>query len=217
MVPGEGRGARADALVQGLFAQVSAPGPDRHDDVDGVVPGEHAHVAQAHEGQGPDVARGHGVARQGLHDGRFQLLLGVGQIHLHHPAGADHAVHVLVQAEDAGPLAGEFVGADALEHAHPVVQGVGQDVDVGLFPGNEFPVEPDVFGFLDHAVLLALAAAPGIQGAVAAESWKVKENLPAGQDVRRRVPDSLRSWLALRKMRSGHILSTNSLRSRASR
>jgi hypothetical protein len=35
------------------------------------------------------------------------------------------------------------IGALALEHARGIVEGMRQDVDLGLLPGNEVPVIPD--------------------------------------------------------------------------
>src|SRR5690606_7874943 len=37
-----------------------------------------------------------------------------------------------------------------LEDAEAVVQGVGEDMDVGLVPGDELPIHPDSFDLIDH-------------------------------------------------------------------
>src|SRR5207248_4400266 len=35
------------------------------------------------------------------------------------------------------------IGAFALEHCACIVQRVGEHMDLGVFPGNELPIEPD--------------------------------------------------------------------------
>ena len=57
-----------------------------------------------------------------------------------------------VRRKTAGPVVG-LVGADALEHAHAVVQGVGEDVDLGVVPGDELAVHPDLLGGGDGHVV----------------------------------------------------------------
>jgi hypothetical protein len=56
--------------------------------------------------------------------------------------GAEQPVGVLLQAENRRALFG-LVGAHALEDAHAVVQGVGEDVGGGVAPGNDLAVVPD--------------------------------------------------------------------------
>ena len=45
---------------------------------------------------------------------------------------------------------GALVAADALEDAEAVVQRVRQDVDLGLVPGDELAVHPDLLDLVDH-------------------------------------------------------------------
>ena len=74
--------------------------------------------------------------------GLVQRVLVVGYLHVEDMRRAEQPVGVLVQTEDRRALLG-LVGAHALEHAHAVVQGVGEDVDLGLTPGHQLAVEPD--------------------------------------------------------------------------
>src|SRR5918995_7174314 len=50
-------------------------------------------------------------------------------------------------AEDCRPPLA-VVAADSLEHAGPVVETVGEHVDVGLVPGDEIAVHPDQLDLL---------------------------------------------------------------------
>ena len=57
---------------------------------------------------------------------------------------------MLLQAENGGAAILTLISPNAFKNSQPVVQGVGEDVDLGLLPGNEFAVEPDEFGLLHH-------------------------------------------------------------------
>ncbi len=50
---------------------------------------------------------------------------------------------MLAVAKDRRALALGVVGADALEHARPVVERVGEHVDLRVLPGDELAVHPD--------------------------------------------------------------------------
>jgi hypothetical protein len=55
------------------------------------------------------------------------------------------ALGVLLQAEDASPL-GSVIGPHPLEHRGSVVQGMAHDMHLGILPGDQLAVEPDVLG-----------------------------------------------------------------------
>ena len=81
-----------------------------------------------------------------------ELVDRVGQGHAVDLGGVEQALHVLLQAEDAGAV-GLGVTADAFEDRRAVVNDVGHDVDLGFVPGNEVAVVPDVVGGLKgHAI-----------------------------------------------------------------
>ena len=71
------RGARADAVLHSLGAEVRTPLPhgDRH--VDGVAAGAQAHGARAKEHERPDVGFGHPVPAERLKASLPHLLFGV--------------------------------------------------------------------------------------------------------------------------------------------
>ena len=143
----EARHLEADAVLEGLLAQVGAPRPHRDRHLDGVVARVEPHRSGAAEGDRPDVAGRHAVHRHRLvHRGR-QLGHAVAQIHLVERGRAAQALEVVRQAEDRRPLGG-VVGANAFEDARPVVEGVREDVDVGVLPRHEASVAPDLLGRL---------------------------------------------------------------------
>ncbi len=65
-----------------------------------------------------------------------------GDLHAEDLGRVDTAVGVLVEAENRRAALGR-IGAHALEHAHAVVQGMGQHVHLGLAPRHQFPIQPD--------------------------------------------------------------------------
>ena len=61
---------------------------------------------------------------------------------------------MLLQAENGRAPIVTMVSPDAFKNSQAVVQGVGQDVDLGLFPGYELAVKPDEFGLFHHLAYL---------------------------------------------------------------
>ena len=58
-------------------------------------------------------------------------------------AESNSRVGVLVQAENAGAAALGLIGAHTFEHAHAVVQRMGEHVHLGIAPGHHFAIKPD--------------------------------------------------------------------------
>jgi len=54
---------------------------------------------------------------------------------------------MFLQPENDGFLGGGLITADAFKNAQSIMKGVGQNMDIGLVPGDEFAVQPDFFGF----------------------------------------------------------------------
>ncbi len=52
---------------------------------------------------------------------------------------------MLLQAENSGFFLFRLITANAFEHAQPVMEGVGEDVNIGLMPWDKFPIEPYFF------------------------------------------------------------------------
>ena len=61
---------------------------------------------------------------------------------------------MVLEAEDRGAPVVGAVGADPLEGRGAVVEGVRQDVDFRVVPGDEPAVHPDVLKLFDHKVIL---------------------------------------------------------------
>ena len=110
-----------------------------------------AELAVAAEGQRPDVTGLEAVGRDHLVRGLAQLLDAVRQLHEVDLAGALEAPQVVHQPEDGRAAIGR-VGANALEDAGAVVHRVAQHVHLGVRPGHELAVHPDLLGLL-HATL----------------------------------------------------------------
>ncbi len=115
--------------------------------MDGRVERIDADLAVAAEGDGADVAGDDIVGFDDIDDGSGELLHGVRQRHTVDFGRVDKAGHVLLQTENAG-----HITADALEDGGAVMDDVGHDVDVGLVPGDELSVVPDVLGGCDWHV-----------------------------------------------------------------
>ena len=142
VVAREGGGLDADAALHVLLAEIGAPLPGRHHAVHAQVVGAQAHALGAVEAHGPDVAGLEAVLADHGEHGLVDGVLVPGQRHAEDAGGAEQAVGVRLQAEDRG-AALRAVGADALEDAEPIVEGVGEHVHAGLTPGHQRPVEPD--------------------------------------------------------------------------
>ena len=108
-----------------------------------------AELAVAAVGQRPDVTGLEAVGRDHLVRGLAQLLDAVRQLHEVDLAGALEAPQVVHQAEDGRAAIGG-VGANALEDAGAVVHRVAEDVHLGVCPGHELAVHPDLLGLV-HA------------------------------------------------------------------
>src|SRR5690606_6551700 len=73
----------------------------------------------------------------------IQLVLAPGHLHAHDLGGAEQAIGVVQQAEDAAAVLARVVGANTLEHAHAVMQSMGEHMDLGLAPVHHLTIHPD--------------------------------------------------------------------------
>src|SRR5262249_582208 len=105
----------------------------------------HPDLAVAAEDQGAQVA-GNGVVHAAQLDHAVDDVItsevGVHPIDL---GGIDEPLRVLLRAEDAGTLPC-LVATHALENHGTVIHDGRHDVDLGVVPGNELAVMPDLFG-----------------------------------------------------------------------
>ena len=128
-------GLHAYALLDGFLAQVGTPRPggDRHM-YRGTL-GRDAHLLRAVEGDRAHIA---GLQLVGAHDFLLRLhqrLEAVGNLHHVDVRRVEHALGMLLQAEDRRAFRG-LVGAQAFEDPEAVMQRMGEDVDGRGSPGN---------------------------------------------------------------------------------
>src|SRR5690606_28796820 len=86
------------------------------------------------------------------------------------PGRATQTLDVLAETEDGGAVRGS-VGPDPFEDGGPVVEGVGQEVDLGVVPGNHLTVHPDGGGVLHPAIVPRGTGSPhptGVSGSASA-------------------------------------------------
>src|SRR5205085_8909885 len=78
--------------------------------------------------------------------------LGFGEGDLHHQdvRRVVKPVDVFLEAEHGAASVGTFVTANPLEDAETIMQGVRQDMDLRLIPGDHLSVQPDLVDFLNH-------------------------------------------------------------------
>src|SRR3989442_2810486 len=143
----EGARLDPDAVLHPLVTQVGAPRPGGDGDARRGARRE-PHLAVAHEDDGAEVALAEPVGAHRLEAGVDQALARVRHRQLEDVRRAVATVDGLVQAEDRRAAVVALVAADALEDPEPVVQRVGEHVDLGGLPGHELAVEPDALGLL---------------------------------------------------------------------
>jgi len=97
-----------------------------------------ADLLAAAPGDRADVAVGELVGGDHVAADLIDLLHGVRDLEIEHASTVNQSLGMLGELEN---LAG--VGALAFKDRASVVQGVGQDVDLGLAPGDQRAIEPD--------------------------------------------------------------------------
>ena len=162
---GERASFHADAFFQAIFAQVGAPRPGGDDHLHIVFFRRHAQLARAIKRHRAEVAGFQAVGLHHVQVGGVDFFFAERQAHAQDMGRAEQAVGVILQTENRRALR-RFVGAHTLEHAHAVVQGVGQHMGVRLAPGHEFAVKPDETVAVSHRheILRSLASVCKIIG-----------------------------------------------------
>jgi hypothetical protein len=118
--------------------------------VDLVALGADAQLLRADPGERAQVAAFQLVD---AHHGALRLVdffLAEGDGHAQDLGAVEQAISVLLQPEDGRAVDG-VVGADALEGAAAVVQGMAQHVDLGVAPFHHFAIHPDLAVAVGHA------------------------------------------------------------------
>jgi hypothetical protein len=137
-------------LRQGFFAQILAPLPAGHVDVDGVLLPIHADIAIAAHHDRAQVAGFHFVDAYQLGHGIRKLIGGETDVfHAVDFGRIHHAANVLPKTENR--RAGRRrVAPDAFEYAAAIADHVRKDVNLRVIPINEAAVMPDLFSGLQH-------------------------------------------------------------------
>src|SRR5208337_663098 len=68
--------------------------------------------------------------------------------------GFEQPADMLPQAKKGGAAVLAVVSPDTLEYSQSVMQSMGHDVHLGLGPGDEFAVQPDILALLYHPPVL---------------------------------------------------------------
>jgi hypothetical protein len=110
---------------------------------DGVVGGMHAHHAVSDIGHRADIAGLQAVRRQRLLGGLAEVVDRIRALHHADVARVQQAPHVILEAEHRRATVRKLVGPDPLERAEAVVEGMGEDVNLGVVPVHELPIHPD--------------------------------------------------------------------------
>ncbi len=136
------RSADADAFVNALGAQVGAPRPGRHDDMDFQVVGAQTHAFGAIETHGADIGAVQLILDQRLALRPVDVVFVKRHRHIHDMRGTEQAVGVFLHPENRGTLAG-MVSPDAFKHPQTVMQGVRQHVDFCFPPLKPLAILPN--------------------------------------------------------------------------
>ena len=57
---------------------------------------------------------------------------------------------MLLEAKNGGAAISALISPNTFKDSQPVMQGMGEDVNLGLIPGDHLAVEPDKFGLFHH-------------------------------------------------------------------
>ena len=88
------------------------------------------------------------VDADGLQNGLLYLIEGIRDFHAIDFGRFEKALYVAIEQQRRRP-GGCLVGAHAFEDAGAIVEGMAQNVNFGLVPGDELAIEPDLVRFVD--------------------------------------------------------------------
>ena len=142
---GPGRNLCADPLRERIFTEVGAPWPASNRDIDRARKRVQSHFAVAVIGNRTDVGRRKSRCFDDVLRGLNQLIDAIRHVHAEDLRRVMQALDVLGKSEHRRTLWG-FIRADSFKDAHPVMKGVGKDVDFRVVPIDERSVHPDLVG-----------------------------------------------------------------------
>ncbi len=148
---GKGGDLRPDAFGQRRLAQIRPPGPCRNRHMHLALARIEAHLPIAEIDDRPDITGFETIDAHGFHDGVHQLLPAERDIQKSDVGGLEQTVDMLGKPENSRP-ARALITPDAFENGEPVMQGVGQDVDLGIVPVHPRAVHPDFLARGQHGL-----------------------------------------------------------------
>ena len=140
----------SDSALDAALAQVGAPTPCDDSRVHGIVRREDASGAVGDVDDWTKVRLFHPVLAHELDAGVAHLLAREMRFDHDELAGVKKTLDVFAQPEDRRDSALPLVGADPLEGAEAVVEGMGKDVDLGVIPIDKLTLKPDLLFLLNH-------------------------------------------------------------------
>ena len=133
MVAAERGGADANAALQIFRAQVRTPFPGGDNDVNFEIVGAQPHPLGAIKAHRTQVGAGEMIGADRQPTRLINFILAVRHRHPNNVGGTEQPVGMGLKPENGCAPVGS-VSANALEDAHAIVQGVGQDMGVGFAP-----------------------------------------------------------------------------------
>jgi hypothetical protein len=88
------------------------------------------------------------VDADGLQHGFLYLIIGIGDFHAIDLGRIKKALQVAIEQPHRWP-ADRIIGADALEDAGAIMEGMAHHVNLGFVPGDELAIEPDLVRFVN--------------------------------------------------------------------
>ncbi len=147
--------AHVDALGKRFGAEIFSPLPTGDVGFGRVVEWQDAHVAVAAQHQRPEVARVEMIQAHQFDHGVGELVDGVLEFDTIDLGGVVQAAEMFAHAKD-GRAGGRRVTPHAFKDRAAVAGDVSEDVDLGILPGDESTVVPDLFRGLQHTIIIAL-------------------------------------------------------------
>jgi site-specific DNA recombinase len=151
------RDVEAEAAADRVVAEIGRPGPHRDGEVDFRLLGRDAHLLGAAPGERAHIGILKAARGEHLAAGGVDLLDAPGDLEIEQPRALAEPLAVLGQLEDLAAIS-----ALTFEHGRGVMEGVGEDMDLGFAPGDELAVEPDptvavvIAVLLDHTPFLSM-------------------------------------------------------------
>jgi DNA-binding MarR family transcriptional regulator len=133
-----------DAFHLGFRIKHRRPGPGGDGDMDFIVLGRNRHHFRTTEGNWAHILVTATHAGDNFVLGAIDLIVREREIKIHDLCRLAEALSVLLGLEDLASI-----GALSFKHGRTIVQTMGEHVDLGCLPGNDFAIEPnDAFAFV---------------------------------------------------------------------